>query len=128
MRLTWISGRFAICRLDPRAPFPEWACGGPLSSITRTDEELSLVCDERKVPEGIRTDGGWRALKIAGPMDLSIVGVLASITAPLADAGVCLFAVSTFDTDYLLVREAQVGRAEDAIRQAGHEVGGEAGG
>ena len=80
------------------------------------------MCPEGAVPEGVRHEGGWRVLKLEGPFEFSEVGVLASITAPLADAGVSLFAVSTFDTDYVLVKEEQLGAGAAALRGRGHEV------
>jgi len=95
---------------------------GGFFSVTRTADELSVVCREDEVPEGARSEGGWRVLKLEGPFEFSEVGVLASVTAPLAEAGVGIFALSTFDTDYLLVREDQVGSAAAALRGRGHEV------
>jgi hypothetical protein len=89
-------------------------------SVTRTGEELSVVCREVLVPEGIRAERGWRAIRVAGVLDLSEVGVLASLVVPLAGAGISLFALSTFDTDYLLVKEHDLGRAVEALVAAGH--------
>jgi hypothetical protein len=91
-------------------------------SITRTGEELSVVCREALVPEGIRAERGWRALRVAGVLDLSQVGVLASLASPLAGAGISLFALSTFDTDYLLVQEQDLGRAVEVLVAVGHAV------
>jgi hypothetical protein len=93
-------------------------------SITRTGEELSVVCREVLVPEGIRAERGWRAIRVAGVLDLSQVGVLASLAVPLAGAGISLFALSTFDTDYLLVKEQDLGRAVEVLVAAGHAVHG----
>ena len=93
-------------------------------SITRAGEELSVVCREALVPEGIRAERSWRALRVAGVLDLSQVGVLASLASPLAEAGVSLFALSTFDTDYLLVQEQDLGRAVEALVAVGHAVHG----
>ena len=120
--LTWLPARFAIARLEPGAAVPPWAWEGEFASVSRSADELSIVCDETAIPEGIQAEGGWRALKIAGPMDLSIVGVLASVAAPLSSAGVSLFAVSTFETDYILIRERAMHRAETALRGAGHRI------
>jgi hypothetical protein len=118
-----LDGAFAVCRLEPCAPVPAWTAG-EFVSVTRTAEELSVVCPEGVVPEGVRCERGWRAWRIAGTFDLnSAVGVLASVTAPLAEAGVGLFAVSTFDTDYLLVKAENADRAAEALRRAGHTVG-----
>jgi hypothetical protein len=122
LTLTLLDGKFAVCRLDADAPLPGWIAGGPLVSITRTAEELSVVCPEAAVPEGVCCERGWRCLRVAGMLDFSLVGVLAALAAPLAEAGVSVFAVSTFDTDYLLVKGQNLGRAAAALRQAGHSV------
>ncbi len=116
-----LEGTFAVCRLDPDSPLPGWA-SGPFVSVTRTADELSVVCLEEGVPDGVRCERGWRCLRVAGALDFALVGVLASLLGPLADAGVSAFAVSTFDTDYLLVKDGDYGRAVDALRRAGHGV------
>ncbi|HKQ57812.1 MAG TPA: ACT domain-containing protein [Candidatus Eisenbacteria bacterium] len=110
--------RLAICRYDAGAPFPAWAMheDARFWSVTRTPDELSVVCDEDAVPPSCsRVESGWRALRLAGPIDLAETGVLASLAAPLASASVALFAISTFDTDYLLVREESLERAVAAL-------------
>jgi hypothetical protein len=112
----------SVCRLDPTAEVPDWAIAGGFFSVTRTAEELSVVCPEDSVPEDVRCEGGWRALKLEGPFEFSEVGVLASVAVPLAEAGVGIFAVSTFDTDYVLVKEEQLEPAVAALRGRGHEV------
>jgi hypothetical protein len=119
-----LPGTFAVCRLSPGAPPPAWASAGPFASITRTADELSVVCPDGEVPEGTRCERGWRCLRADGTLDLALVGVLASLLVPLAEAGVGVFAVSTFDTNYLLVRGADLGRAAEALRAAGHSVQG----
>ena len=90
--------------------------------MTRTAEELSVVCREEVVPGGVRCERGWRCLRVAGTLDFSLVGVLALLLVPLAGAGVAVFCVSTFDTDYLLVRDADLARATEALGAAGHRV------
>ena len=114
-----LPGRFALCRFPADAAIPTWV-GGPFVSLTRTPDELSLVCVQELVPEEIPCARGWCCLRVAGTLDLSLVGVLTSLAAPLARAGVSIFALSTFDTDYLLVPEADLGRAAQALREAGH--------
>jgi hypothetical protein len=123
LTLVLLPGAFAVCGLDPNEAVPSWATRGTFVSVTRTPNELSVVCREEDVPEGVRCERGWRCLQVPGPLDFSLVGVLASLLTPLAEAGVSVFALSTFDTDYLLVREADLERAERALRTAGHEVG-----
>jgi len=120
LTLSLLSDTFAICRLEPDADIPSWALAGDFYSITRTVEELSLVCLQEVVPEGTRAEKGYRCLKVGGPLDFSLTGILSSLTIPLAQAGISVLAISTFDTDYLLVKEAQVDRAVQKLSQAGH--------
>ena len=118
--LSLLSETFAICRLGPEVEIPSWALDGDFFSVTRTEEELSLVCLEEIVPEGTRCEKGFRCLKVRGPLDFSLTGILSSLTIPLAQAGISVLALSTFDTDYLLVKEAHVDRAVQKLSQAGH--------
>jgi hypothetical protein len=122
VNLLLLPGRYAVCRLPPDAPLPSWGVGREFSSATRTPDELSVVCWEETVPAGVRCERGWRCLRVAGTLDFSLVGVLASLTAPLAAAGVSVFALSTFDTDYLFVREADLPRTRAALGGHGHTV------
>jgi uncharacterized protein len=111
-----------VCRLPGDA---EVALGAalPVSAAVRREDEVTVVCAESLVPAGARVQGGWRALEVAGPFDLTgVTGVLAALSSALADAGVSVFAVSSFDTDVLLVQEDALARAVDALRSAGHEV------
>ena len=112
---------FAVCRLPAGSPAPEWAVG-ELCSITHTTEELSVVCPESAVPEAVRSQSGWRCFKVRGPLAFELTGVLASLTAPLAEAGVPIFALSTFDTDYLLVPGDDLETALSALGAAGHRL------
>lgn len=122
--LTLRPGVYAVARLDPGAPIPDWAdrVGPELRSVTRTHAELSIVAPADEVPSEVRAERGWRLLEVAGPLDFGQTGILSGLTAPLAEAGVAVFVVSTFDTDLLLVREAQLDRAVAALRAAGHVV------
>jgi len=121
-RLTLLPDTFAICRLEANAVVPSWATASRFFSITRTAEELSIVCQEYLVPDGIQCDLGWRCLQVAGPIPFTTVGVLASLVQPLADAGISVFAVSTFDTDYLLAKAVDQARTIEALEQKGHSV------
>jgi hypothetical protein len=121
--LTVIPETLTICRLAPVAELPAWTMSGPFWSITRTREELSIVVEKECVPAGVRAEGAWRALKIAGPIPLSAVTILASVADPLARAGLNLFAISTFDTDYVLVTADRLEDARLALSDAGHVVG-----
>jgi uncharacterized protein len=122
LELSLLPERFAISRLAADAPLPEWATQGPFFSVTRTGDELSVVSEISRVPPGVHSQPGWRVLKVHGPFVLSEVDVLASLAAPLAEAQVSLFAVSTFDTDYLLVNASQLSAAIAALERAGHKV------
>lgn len=124
--LTVLPGSFAMVRLAADAPLPRWATQGEFFSVTRTSDEVSIVCLADQVPSGVASETGWRALKVKGPFALSEIGVLAALTAPLADAKVSLFAISTFDTDYLLVSERQLPAAIAAFKSAGHRIEGAA--
>ncbi|MBP7691278.1 MAG: ACT domain-containing protein [Anaerolineales bacterium] len=120
--LSVLPGRWAVCRLPAEAPVPDWALAGAWFSVTRTADELSIVCAEEAAPAVVAAERGWRAVKVAGPLDFSLVGILAALTGPLALAGVSVFAVSTYDTDYLLVKAAQLSAALEAWRAAGHQI------
>ncbi len=122
LRFFSLAGQMSICRLDASSPIPDWAVESGFFSVTRTSDELSVVCPEGVVPDDARSEGGWRVLKLEGPFEFSEVGVLTSVAAPLAEAGVGIFAVSTFDTDYVLVKEEQLSPAIAALRGRGHEV------
>ena len=120
--LTLLEGAFAVCRLDPGDEAPGLAGSGPLAAVVRTPEELCVVCAEEDAPQEARVEAGWRAFKLEGPVPFSAVGVISSMTAPLAESGIGVFVLSTFDTDYLLVKEAQLARACKALANAGYEV------
>jgi hypothetical protein len=122
LTLVVLDGTFAVCRLEPDGPIPSWATAGGLFSITRTADELSVVSPQEAVPEGLNCERGWRCLRVAGTILFSVVGVLASLTTPLAEAGISVFALSTFDTDYLLIKEKDLERAIDLLRRKGHTV------
>ena len=112
-----------MSRLEPGAAIPNWACG-ELVALVRTKGELSVVSSSDEVPDSVRCERGWRALAVEGPLDFELIGILASLARPLADAGVPIFSVSTFDTDYLLVREPDLRRAGEALTAAGHRLSG----
>ncbi len=122
LTLTLLPDLFAVCRLDRETPVPSWAQTGDFSSITRTRDELSIVCLQRSVPSGFQYEADWRCLKVEGPLDFALIGILASLTTPLAQAGISLFAVSTYDTDYLLVRAGGLATAVRALSDAGFDV------
>jgi hypothetical protein len=122
MNLIVLDGELGVARLGAADPIPLWAAEGILSSITRTAEELSVVCSAAAIPANVQAERAWRGLRVAGRLDFSLTGALASLAAPLAAGNVSIFAVSTFDTDYILVRSHALAAALDCLRAAGHEV------
>jgi hypothetical protein len=118
--LSILPDTFAISRLEPSSAVPHWAAAGELSAVTRTASELSIVSRQDEVPAVVTANRGWRAVRVAGPIDFSLTGILASLATPLADAAIPIFAVSTHDTDYVLVREDDLGQAVAALAAAGH--------
>ena len=125
MRLAVVEGEFGVARLHADDPAPGWAQSGSITSLTRTADELSVVCAAAAIPGGVRAERGWRCLQVVGPLDFSLTGILASIVDPLAAAKVSVFTLSTYDTDYVLVRGQSLGTALECLREAGHEVPGE---
>ena len=121
MELVVEPGRCSVCRLEPGHPWPSPTAPG-LFAATRTPDELSVVCPEGTEPEGARVEPGWRVLRIVGPLDFDLVGVVASVAAPLAGADVPLFVLSTFDTDLVLVKDEDLDLAVDALGGAGHRI------
>lgn len=118
-------GEYVVGRLAPDAPIPAnlLAPGEPvLISITRTPEELSVICPAALAPAGATVEEGWRALTVRGPLAFTLTGIIAALSSELAAAGVALFSLSTFDTDHVLVRAAELDRAIKALRESGHEV------
>jgi hypothetical protein len=127
LSLVVLPGSYAVCRLslgEPMLgePMPDAALPGDFVSVTRTRDEVSVVCHEQQAPAGANVEAGWRCLKVEGPLDFALTGVLAALAAPLAEAGVSIFAVSTYDTDYLLVKAEALERAVAALETAGHRV------
>ena len=122
LRLRVLPGRLSVARLSGDSPLPARADGPGLVSITRREGELSIVCADARVPAEVRAERGWRALEVEGPIDFQELGVMHGLTAPLASAGVSVLALSTFDTDVLVVREEALSRAVEALRAAGYRV------
>jgi hypothetical protein len=121
LKLQVLDEKLAVCRLAPQDPIPAWAVSSPFFSLTRTGEELSVVCLEDQVPDGIVAKKNWGCLKVLGPLDFSLVGILAKISGVLAAAGISIFAISSYDTDYILLPAENLDRAVKALRDAGYE-------
>jgi hypothetical protein len=122
LTLTLMPDRLAVCCMDSSADVPAWAFGPGFFSVTRTVEELSIVTQEDAPPPGILHEPGWRCLKLEGQFDFALTGILASLATPLADAGVGIFAISTYNTDYVLVKQTDLAQAVAALQAAGHRV------
>jgi hypothetical protein len=122
--LDLIPERFAVVRLDPGAGVPDWADSSRFLSVTRTPGELSIVCHESVLPPSVQAQRGFRCLAVRGPLSLSETGILESLTGPLATAGVSIFALSTYETDYLFVPCETLEHASHALSEAGHAVHG----
>lgn len=120
--LTLLPLRLAVCTLPPDAPIPAWAAAGDFFSVTRTGDELSIICAESQVPDDVVHTPGWACLRVEGPFDFSVTGVLAALAVPLAEAGVPCLAVATYRTDYLLVQADRLPAAIAALRAVGHHV------
>jgi hypothetical protein len=120
--LIFLAERFAVCRLPAESPYPEWAPAGNLLALVSTPTGLTVVCEERYAPPEVKAERGWRAFQVQGPLDFTLVGVLAAIAAPLAQAGVGIFVISTYETDYILVKETALERARQALSLAGFLV------
>ncbi len=113
MTLISLEEKLGICQLPPDQNIPEWAAAlTGFSTISRTRDEISIVCNERSIPEGLRCDKGWRGFKLVGQYDFSLTGILKQILDPLAEAKIGIFAISTFDTDYVLVKEGNFEKAK----------------
>jgi hypothetical protein len=116
--------RLAVCRAAADSPIPAWGLEGEFFCAMRTRDELSIVCPENRIAQdrdGVVVEGGWIALKLEGPFPFAMTGVLASFLDPLAEAGIPIFAISTFDTDYVLIKNESVEQARVALGAAGHE-------
>ncbi len=111
LSLSIMPKRLAVCRLEKNTPIPSWATDDTFFSISRTDNELSIVCPENRVPNNIEVEKNWRTIKVLGPLDFSLTGILASIANALSEAKISIFAISTFDTDYILVKNKNLERA-----------------
>jgi hypothetical protein len=122
LKFRQLRGPYAIVRLTPDAPVPEWATRGDFTSITRTTDELSIVCPADKLPAKANSPEHWICLKVEGPFPFSLTGVLLSFIEPLSDKGIPIFAISTYDTDYVLVQEEFAGATQQALAAVGHEL------
>ena len=122
LALTLLPGRYAVAQLPAGAALPAWGATGGMRQASWADDELSLVCEEQHVPEDVRCQRGWRMFKLQGPFDFALTGILKAVLDPLAAGGVGIFALSTYDTDYVLVQAHQLEQAVSALLGAGHHL------
>ena len=114
--------KYGVCRLDKTELIPEWAQNSDFFAITRTADELSIVCTEDSIPNNIKCEKDWRILKVEGPLDFSLIGILASISTILAQNGISIFAISTYDTDYILVKNKDIDKAIESLIKERYDV------
>jgi hypothetical protein len=120
--LSILSDRLTVCRLNKEDEIPSWALKEHFVSITRTAEELSIIAPEAIVPDNLPHGTGWRPVKVEGPLELTLSGLLASLISPLGQAGISVLAIATYDTDYFLVKETHCEQAASILRDLGHQV------
>ena len=121
-RISILQDIFAICRFDKDDEIPHWALRDKFVTITRTDEELSVLAPVSSIPNHIASDGGWKCLKVEGPLKLNLSGILASLIGPLASAGIAVLAIATYDTDYFLVKQDRLELAVQILLNEGHSI------
>jgi len=122
LNLTLLRGKFAIAQLPPDAAIPAWISQSSFFSISRSAEELSIICEADIVPDNIKQELDWRALRVQGPIAFEQVGVLANLSTTLADGAISIFSVSTFDTDYMLVKQPDIPAALKLLEAKGHTI------
>jgi hypothetical protein len=122
LTLSILPDRYAVCKIEPEHDVPQWVERSAFWSVTKTQHELSIVCCEDSVPDDIEAERGWRILEVKGPLDFSMTGVLNSLTRPLAESRISVFVLSTYLTDYLMIREKDSESAIITLRVQGHSI------
>ena len=122
LKLSLLEEKYGICTLPKDAPIPHWVSKESLVSITRTGKELTIVCKQDIIPSKLQSDLNWRCFKIDGSFDLSQIGVISSISSPLADAGISIYVISTYDTDYFLVKDDNLEKSISVLSNFGHSI------
>ncbi len=125
MNLEILSGEYRVCRLNPESPVPDWATQGRVYTVTRTEEELSILCRSEQVPVDVEQETHWRAMEVEGPLDFNEIGILAGLLQPLAQAGIPVFVLSTYLTDYLFLKENHLAKAIAVLQRAGNTLLGD---
>jgi uncharacterized protein len=122
LKMTLLPDKYGVCRLNKEDNIPSWAYEGEFFSLTKTTDELSVLCLESNIPAGLKLEGDWRVLKVLGPLDFSLIGILSKISGILAQQDISIFAVSTYDTDYILVKNNKVENAVEVLEREGYEI------
>ena len=122
LQLSLLKDKYGICTLPNTAPIPDWALTQSLASITRTEKELTIVCRQEILPSQYQSYLNWRCFKIDGSFDLNQIGVISSISSPLADAGISIYVISTYDTDYFLIQEQNLEKTISVLSNSGHSI------
>lgn len=122
LKLKLLKDMYGVCRLNNNSKIPEWGSKGEFSSITRTEDELSIVCLQNNIPEGIQCEKSWKVFKIEGPLDFSLIGILSAISSLMAEKGISIFAISTYDTDYILIKDKELNKAIEVLSNDKYEI------
>ncbi len=122
LNLTILPEKIAVCKFQSNSEIPAWALNSTFYSITKTKEELSIVCLEDQLEGDEQVERGWKAIKVEGPLDFSLIGILANLSSILASGKISIFVISTFDTDYILVKEDQLEKAQQLLSKSGHTI------
>ncbi len=117
LNLRLLKDTYGVCRLNKDDSIPSWVFNGEFFSITKTDDELSIVCQENNIPSGIKYEKCWKVLKIEGPLDFSLVGILSKISSLMAVNNISIFAISTYDTDYILIKKEKIDSAINILEK-----------
>lgn len=122
LTLKLLDKTYAVCSLSEGEEIPVWALNGDFLSITKTEDELSIICEEKNVIQGIRYEGNWRILKIEGPLDFSLVGILSKIANIMSENNISIFAISTYDTDYIFIKQGNINKAVEVLKKENYNV------
>ncbi|MGE5108708.1 MAG: ACT domain-containing protein [Sphingobacteriales bacterium] len=122
LRFVVLPGTYSLCRLSPIEKIPGWIFNSSFYTVSKTPDELSVVCETEFVPADIKKNTGWKMLRIDAVLDLSLTGITAKFSAPLAEAGVNLCVIATYDTDYVMIQEEKLAIARTALNNAGFIV------
>ena len=122
LNLSLLPHLYAVCQLHPDKNIPYWALMGNFVSLTRTDKELSIVCQQDNVPEDVEAERGWRCLQVQGAFDFSVAGIHVSLAIPLSEPDISVLAIATYATDYILIKEENVEQTLQVLKKADHHI------